>query len=459
MRLSDKIFGTSFAGIIAFSCACTLYITLYLSFRIGYLFFSILLAFILNIAGGKKIIPLLVVGFFAGILIVFSVQNENKAFCSLIEEEKIYAVQGVVASTPVPAGADSYSFVLNVEYAASTDLKSSASGKTTVFIKSEYIEKPDSKIALTRQKQNRFIIEQGGRLYFTGRYNSKNNCFYAEKAGFVGWDKPLFKARTQMRQKLKKLLLSWGDAGTLLLALVTGTREFVPIQIRDNFTQTGIAHILALSGMHLAIIGGFIKKLFKPLFGHKAAMALTILACGFFLWFAGISPSLFRAFLCLVISSVLELLGIGIKKITVLALSFLIQLVLFPEHCLSLSFMLSYTGLAGIYLFMDSFKYLYTGYLRIPKKIAESLAVSTAAQTGILPVSIFCLKQIVPIGIFTTLCVSPFISLFFILGIFGIMLSLVSESFGVFFSYALKIIYAIICRIIEFFSIFKPINL
>ena len=86
--------------------------------------------------------------------------------------------------------------------------------------------------------------------------------------------------------------------------------------------------------------------------------------------------------------------------------------------------------------------------------------ICLAHTSGIcIPVSILCLKQIVPVGIFTTLCVSPFISLFFILGIFGIMFSLVSESLGVCFSYALKIIYAIICRIIEFFSIFQPINL
>jgi competence protein ComEC len=211
--------------------------------------------------------------------------------------------------------------------------------------------------------------------------------------------------------------------------------------------------------MHLAIIGGFVKKLFKPFLGYNTATFITLLACGFFLWFAGVSPSLLRAFICLFISTIFEFLGINIKNITILSLSFLIQIALFPEHCLSLSFMLSYTGLAGIYLFMEFIKWIYTGYLRLPKKLAESIAVSTAAQAGILPVSIFCLKQIVPAGIITTLCVSLFISLFFILGIFGIIFSVVFNGSSAVFSFLLSMIYAIICKIIDFFTLFPPINL
>ena len=458
MKISDKIYGIPFEDIIAFSCAFTLYISLYVSFKTGYRFFALLMVFCLNISAGKKIIPLIITGFFAAVLILFSVQNENKAFYSLIEEEKISAIQGVIASTPVPTGADSYSFILNVEYAGSIDIKSSAIGKTTVYIKSEFVEKPASR-KLARQQNKAVFVEQGGRLFFSGKYHTATNSFYAEKAVFICWNNRIAKIRALMRQRLKLILLSWGEAGGLLLALLTGCRDFVPVQIRDNFTRTGIAHILALSGMHMSIIGDFVRKLFKPGLGRQVSSILTVIAGGFFLWFAGISPSLLRAFLCLSFSVFFELIGTNVKKTTVLALSFIVQLILYSGHAAALSFLLSYTGLGGIYMFSAYFRYLYTRYLRLPEKLAESLAVSTAAQTGILPVSILCLKQIVPVGIFTTLCVSPFISLFFILGIFGIMFSLVSESLGVCFSYALRIIYAIICRIIEFFSIFQPINL
>ena len=459
MKLTYKLNSMSFVCIIVTACLCSLYTALRISVQTAYYLFAVLVVLLLNLGAKKEIIVLSAIGFLFGICISLQTAKSSCPFKSLVPDEDICLVQGIVLSDPVPKDIGSYGFTFKVEFAKSENIISSAMGKSTVFVKADLIEKPEYEIALTRQKQNRVMIEQGARFYFTGRYSSKNNSFYADKAVFLGWNKEIYKMRAHMRLRLKKTLFSWGDAGTLLLALVTGTREFVPIKLRNNFTQTGIAHILALSGMHLAIIGGFVKKLFKPFLGYNAAMLLTILACGFFLWFAGISPSLLRAFLCLVISSLFELWGIGVKKITVLALSFLIQLVLFPEHCLALSFMLSYTGLVGIYLFMDFFKWIYTGYLRLPKKLAESLAVSTAAQIGILPISFICLKQIVPIGIFTTLCVSPFISLFFIFGIFGILFSLVFQGTGAIFSFLLNVIYAIICRIIDFFTLFPPVNL
>ena len=60
----------------------------------------------------------------------------------------------------------------------------------------------------------------------------------------------------QYRKSLsRKLVLhSNSESGGLLSALLLGEREFLSGQIRLDFSRIGISHILALSGMHLAIL-------------------------------------------------------------------------------------------------------------------------------------------------------------------------------------------------------------
>lgn len=67
--------------------------------------------------------------------------------------------------------------------------------------------------------------------------------------------------RSQITQALFKALP--GEAGAIAAALVTGERGQIPASIRQAYADAGIAHVLAISGLHLSMIAGLIFMIFR----------------------------------------------------------------------------------------------------------------------------------------------------------------------------------------------------
>ena len=64
------------------------------------------------------------------------------------------------------------------------------------------------------------------------------------------------KSRAFCRLEFKRMMFSWGKAGGFLLALLSGSKEYLDIDLVENFKKSGLSHILALSGMHLSLLSG-----------------------------------------------------------------------------------------------------------------------------------------------------------------------------------------------------------
>ena len=96
----------------------------------------------------------------------------------------------------------------------------------------------------------------------------------------------------------KRLMYKWGNAGGLLLALLCGAREYTDIAIAENFKNAGLSHVLALSGMHLSMFSSIAVLIGNKIGRKKLTYAIRIIVLILFVWFAGFSPSLLRAFIC-----------------------------------------------------------------------------------------------------------------------------------------------------------------
>ena len=78
------------------------------------------------------------------------------------------------------------------------------------------------------------------------------------------------------------------DTGAIVSALLLGERDYLPSQLRLDFKRIGISHILALSGMHLAILSLGIEKLlllFK--IGKKKRIIITVIFVCLYMAFTG----------------------------------------------------------------------------------------------------------------------------------------------------------------------------
>ncbi len=170
-------------------------------------------------------------------------------------------------------------------------------------------------------------------------------------------------------QKLREYLtrytinLSNADTGAILSALLLGERDYLPDQLRLDFKRIGISHILALSGMHLAILSlGIEKALSLCGVRKKTRIAVTAIFVLIYMAITGFSVSVVRAGVMLIISSVLYLLSRTKDSLTSLALAVVIICIFTPHAIMDISLWLSALATFGIIAFSE-----FTSTLEKPK--------------------------------------------------------------------------------------------
>lgn len=185
-----------------------------------------------------------------------------------------------------------------------------------------------------------------------------------------------------------------GQTGPLVKALITGQRESLSPETVNAFRDSGAAHILSLSGLHMGVIYGILNKSLawvgKSRFAATAKAILTIAAAGFFTMMTGCGPSVTRAFLFIVINETARLLpGRKRRPVAVLCTALMIQLMANPLNIKSISFQLSYLAMLAIFtLFpiLDSW-YPRTGRRDPVRRIWTSAALSVSCQIFTAPLA------------------------------------------------------------------------
>lgn len=189
--------------------------------------------------------------------------------------------------------------------------------------------------------------------------------------------------------------LPLGDYGSnaLIKALVTGDQSDVPAEVKKAFRDSGASHILALSGMHLAIIYLILSKLLSILGQSRQAdsarFAIIIASTLFYSIMTGASPSIVRAFLFILLRETAFLTGRKAMPANILCFALTVQCALDPGVITSASFQLSYLAMCGIYFLYPVLKGLYPAPIPILKNVWDSAAMSIACQAFTGPLAWF----------------------------------------------------------------------
>lgn len=137
----------------------------------------------------------------------------------------------------------------------------------------------------------------------------------------------------------------------LLSGILFGTKATLSNELYDALIKTGTLHIVALSGMNIAILINLVNMLLLNFIGRRMASLLTIFFITGFVWFVGSSPSVVRA----AIMGSISLLAVIFGRQTWALLSWLlavsIMLLLNLSWLTDLSFQLSALATLGIILF------------------------------------------------------------------------------------------------------------
>ncbi|WP_296323109.1 ComEC/Rec2 family competence protein [Treponema sp. UBA3813] len=398
--------------------------------------------------------------FYSGIAQV----RERHPFVSLAEESQIISIEGVLSSNPVKTSLFSSSYKANLSVKKVFTEKGifEARGEVTVFVPSELAEAfyPGKLYSLGMKSSNGgFLLENGGIFSFdvaAVKTEGFSHSFVVRRGKSLGWSgnrimRKIKFFRALCRLQFKRLMYAWGKAGGLLLALLSGSREYTEKSVSDAFRDSGLSHILALSGMHLGLFGSIANFFGKKARGRNFGDAIQLGAVCFFVWFAGISPSLFRAFLAALILYLNSLFRMNRPdSISLLCLCFILHFLVFPEHIQDAAFMLSYSSLTGIIIFSKMFKKVYPVF--VPHKLRMSLSDSSAAQLSTAPVSLRFFGKIAPQGIIATVFVSPLVFLFLYIGLFGVIICLLLPFLSGPISAIMNALYLLIKKFVFFFS-------
>ncbi len=385
-------------------------------------------------------------------------------YVSVIPIEQACEVEGWVDSNPSRFSSGKYySVVLKVTESGThqnhAQARSKASGKVSLWIPCEIVEAvyPGKLYSLSGKT---VLIEKGEKILCRGSWNEKYGCFVVSSLDYLGYGAGLWAKiehfRAICRLVFKRLMYSWSKAGGLILSLLSGSREYLEEGVADSFRNAGLSHILALSGMHLSFFSGLSSRAGTSLFGRRWAKLFQAAGILFFIWFAGLSPSLFRAFLC----AALAIIAKGVfcctaDTLEILALSFLIHVCVIPSDLTSAAFMLSYGALAGILLFSKLF---FRWLSRIfPPKLASSLSASTGAQMLGAPISMSLFGSFAPVGVVATVFAAPLVSIFFALAVVAVILCLCMPFLSGLFGDILNLFYDIIAGMVRFFSMCPPV--
>ena len=431
-----------------------------------------ILSFIIGFIFRKKKYSFIFAGLFIGSLAVLRLFFIYAEPFSLAELNKVKTIQAELTGEAYPAGEKYYAANAKlISFSYNNGAKFSAKGNIKIFFPSEMVLQNNAygisayKVAdsapykADSRKEALTNFSKGVIFEASGRFGTKKNAmsplvFFGDKSvpEFLGWRSAILRLRAFLRFYLMRLLSGWGSAGALLLALLSANRDFLILPVSEAFRNAGLAHVLALSGMHVSLVSLAALQM-GSIFGKKSlAIKFSLVSIIFFVWFAGAAPSLNRALGMMILIIIGKSLGLQPPMISVLCTMLIFHIAVKPDDALSLGFMLSYGALAGILIFGSAVFDILNG--KIPPKILGSFSASIGAQTFTAPIVISKIGVLAPIGIIASIIVSPLISAFLILGLGAIFISLLFPFTGFIFSYFLNAFYDLIFFIIRTFALF-----
>ena len=258
-------------------------------------------------------------------------------------------------------------------------------------------------------------------LYY--RTISVHGSMYGTSFRVIGGEpKPFARGLQELRLRMGDILdqlLPPQDAG-IYRALLTGDKSAMDEDIRSLYQENGIAHILAVSGLHLSILGLGVYELLRHFGRSKAASgsvaALLIISYGIL---TGCSGSALRAVLMLLLRFLAAAVGRSYDMLTAMAAAALFLLWKEPFMLFGAGFQLSFLAVLAIGL---------CHVLPAPKHtLLEVLWLSFYLQLLTLPVILFHYFRFPLYGIFLNLIVLPLMGCVIYSGVFAVGLFGLSE--------------------------------
>lgn len=224
----------------------------------------------------------------------------------------------------------------------------------------------------------------------------------------------IYSAREKVIEILRRNIRGEKETG-LAEAMLIGYKDDLEQSLVQSYTNTGVVHIIAISGLHLGLIYWLLGLILRPLTHHRKTKWLKPLLIITGLWafslLAGAQPSVLRSAFMFTVIVVGDALDRKSSVYNTMAVSAFLLLCINPFWLWDVGFQLSYAAVLSIIIFMRP---IY-GWFQFRNKIVDFAwkmnAVTLAAQVLTLPLSIYHFHQFPTMFLITNFLAVPLSSI------------------------------------------------
>ncbi len=240
---------------------------------------------------------------------------------------------------------------------------------------------------------------------------------------------------------------------SVIYALLFGERFNLDQETLTNFTQAGVVHILAISGLHIGIIYSFLLLILNFIPEHRYFNIINFIVICATLWLfafiTGFSASVSRAVTLFSFLALGKLTNKDNNTINGLSVAALVLLCINPFMLFDLGFQLSFLAVLSIVLFQPIAYKIYKTKNKFLDYFYSLIWVSLAAQIGVLPLSLYYFNQFPTLFLVANILVIPLSTAILVLSVIILLLNFIFPFISIFFGRMVDFLISIMTYYIE----------
>ena len=274
-------------------------------------------------------------------------------------------------------------------------------------------------------------------------------------SNYSGIRQGLYELRMEIIERLEKLCSDnkgifsiINNKNGIIGAIILGDKTDLDSDIKELYSVSGIAHILAISGLHISFIGMAIYRLLRRRFRFLFSAAVSIPVVLSFGIMSGFGISTIRAIIMFILKIMGEVLGRKYDAIPAISLAGLVLLVQNPFVVCNSGFQMSFGAIIAIVLILPIVEEI----LNTDNKIIKVLSANFTISLVMNPILAWNYYELPTFSFLLNIVVVPLMSVVIVSSIVGIFCSCIMFGFGkivIFPGCGILELYTFLCNIIN----------
>ncbi|OYT15350.1 MAG: hypothetical protein B7C24_13505 [Bacteroidetes bacterium 4572_77] len=248
-----------------------------------------------------------------------------------------------------------------------------------------------------------------------------------KKYAFLGLNKNFYYYQQFYSNKVNQIIDIYYDEPekAIVEALVLGKKTNIDKTSKKEFSRSGAAHLLAISGLHTGLIAAFVFIILGFIRNHTVKFIVFTILLSTFIVISGMQTSAIRAAFMIELYLFAKLISRKTIALNIVSTVLLVYIIANPKIIYNISYQMSALSVLGIIILYPYIVKLWANLKiaeHIPKYIKNSLSITCAASIAVSPlVAVYFgtfsiispLVNLIQIPIFTLILAFSFLSIFF----------------------------------------------